>query len=261
MVPRVPRRYESGVDVDDEVVLMTTKGEAVAVGIALMNSAAMSTLDHGGVAKIKRVIMERDTYPRRCARGRECGVICCTLRLQGGPAAQHDTASCDADLLEYTRRPTALLHFPPSSSRCLLPHTLHCTAPHCIALCLTALHYTSLHLTAFHQNCCLPACLPVAPRSAARWGLGPYAAKKKQLIAEGKLDKYGRPNENTPAEYLRALPDLQAGTAAAPAPAAAAEAAEAPATTNGDASMENGSEKKKKKKDKVRVMRRMHAVV
>jgi hypothetical protein len=32
-----------------------------------------------------------------------------------------------------------------------------------------------------------------------RWGLGPYAAKKKQLIAEGKLDKYGRPNENTPA--------------------------------------------------------------
>ena len=42
-----------------------------------------------------------------------------------------------------------------------------------------------------------------------RWGLGPMAQKKKQLVAEGKLDKHGRPNENTPKEYLRALPDLQ----------------------------------------------------
>jgi H/ACA ribonucleoprotein complex subunit 4 len=54
------------VEVEDEVVLMTTKGEAVAVGIALMNSAGMASVDHGSVAKIKRVIMERDTYPRRC---------------------------------------------------------------------------------------------------------------------------------------------------------------------------------------------------
>lgn len=53
-------------EVEDEVVLMTTKGEAVAVGIALMNSAGMASVDHGSVAKIKRVIMERDTYPRRC---------------------------------------------------------------------------------------------------------------------------------------------------------------------------------------------------
>ena len=86
---------------------MSTKGEAVAVAVAQMNSATMSTVDHGCVAKVKRVVMERDTYPRR-------------------------------------------------------------------------------------------------------WGLGPYAARKKQLIAEGKLDKHGRPNENTPAEYLRALPDVAA---------------------------------------------------
>lgn len=58
-------RFESGVDVDDEVVLMTTKGEAIAVGIAQMTTAVMATVDHGCVAKIKRVIMERDTYPRR----------------------------------------------------------------------------------------------------------------------------------------------------------------------------------------------------
>jgi hypothetical protein len=64
--PSLYVRFESGIDVDDEVVLMTTKGEAVAVGIATMNSAGMASVDHGSVSKIKRVIMERDTYPRRC---------------------------------------------------------------------------------------------------------------------------------------------------------------------------------------------------
>jgi H/ACA ribonucleoprotein complex subunit 4 len=58
-------RFESGIEVEDEVVIMTTKGEAVAVGIAMMNSAGMASVDHGSVCKIKRVIMERDTYPRR----------------------------------------------------------------------------------------------------------------------------------------------------------------------------------------------------
>ena len=101
-----------------QVVLMTTKGEAIAIGIAQMTTSVMATVDHGCVAKIKRVIMERDTYPRR-------------------------------------------------------------------------------------------------------WGLGPMAQKKKQLVAEGKLDKHGRPNESTPKEYLRSLPDVQAGATAAPAPAQA----------------------------------------
>ena len=58
-------RYADGVEVDDEVVLMTTKGEAIALGIAQMATSVMATCDHGCVAKIKRVIMERDTYPRR----------------------------------------------------------------------------------------------------------------------------------------------------------------------------------------------------
>ena len=38
------------------------------------------------------------------------------------------------------------------------------------------------------------------------------AQKKKQLVAEGKLDKHGRPNENTPKEYLRSLPDVTPAT-------------------------------------------------
>ncbi|PNH04400.1 H/ACA ribonucleoprotein complex subunit 4 [Tetrabaena socialis] len=152
-------RFESGIEVDDEVVLMTTKGEAVAVGIAQMTTGVMATVDHGCVAKIKRVIMERDTYPRR-------------------------------------------------------------------------------------------------------WGLGPYAQIKKKLIADGKLDKHGRPNENTPKEYLRSLPDFVAngapaaaagGAAAAPAEAAPAEAApaadgEAPAT-EGKAKKDKKDKKKKKEGD------------
>ena len=38
------------------------------------------------------------------------------------------------------------------------------------------------------------------------------AQKKKQLVAEGKLDKHGRPNETTPKEYLRSLPDVAPAT-------------------------------------------------
>ena len=62
-------RYDSDIEVGEEVVMMTTKGEAVAVGIAQMSTADMASCDHGVVAKIKRVIMERDTYPRRWGLG------------------------------------------------------------------------------------------------------------------------------------------------------------------------------------------------
>lgn len=34
-----------------------------------MTTAVMSTCDHGICAKIKRVIMERDTYPRKWGLG------------------------------------------------------------------------------------------------------------------------------------------------------------------------------------------------
>ncbi|KAK7246718.1 hypothetical protein RIF29_41588 [Crotalaria pallida] len=93
-------RFENDIEVGEEVVLMTTKGEAIALGIAEMTTAVMATCDHGVVAKIKRVVMDRDTYPRK-------------------------------------------------------------------------------------------------------WGLGPKASMKKKLIAEGKLDKRGKPNANTPQEWLR----------------------------------------------------------
>lgn len=62
-------RFSPGIEVNDEVVLMTTKGEAIALAIAQMSSTDMATVDHGVVAKIKRCIMERDTYPRRWGLG------------------------------------------------------------------------------------------------------------------------------------------------------------------------------------------------
>lgn len=62
-------RFADGIEVGDEVVLMSTKGEAIALAIAQMTTSVMATCDHGVVAKIKRVIMERDTYPRRWGLG------------------------------------------------------------------------------------------------------------------------------------------------------------------------------------------------
>jgi H/ACA ribonucleoprotein complex subunit 4 len=62
-------RFADDVDVNEEVVLMTTKGEAIAIGIAMMTTSVMADVDHGAVAKIKRVIMERDTYPRKWGLG------------------------------------------------------------------------------------------------------------------------------------------------------------------------------------------------
>jgi H/ACA ribonucleoprotein complex subunit 4 len=62
-------RYEAGIEHHEEVVLMTTKGEAIALGIAQMSTVELTTCDHGVVAKVKRCIMERDTYPRRWGLG------------------------------------------------------------------------------------------------------------------------------------------------------------------------------------------------
>jgi len=106
-------RFADDIDIGQEVVLMTTKGEAIAVALAQMTTAVMATCDHGVVAKIKRVIMERDAYPRR-------------------------------------------------------------------------------------------------------WGLGPMAQRKKSLIKDGKLDKHGKPNANTPKDFLEGYKDIQGAAVTAP---------------------------------------------
>eukprot|EP00392_Amoebophrya_sp_AT5.2_P008541 g8569.t1 len=68
MVPGI-LRFENGIELGKEVVMMTTKGEAIAIGIAQMTTAVIAGVDHGAAAIIKRVIMERDTYNQRWGFG------------------------------------------------------------------------------------------------------------------------------------------------------------------------------------------------
>ncbi len=90
-------RFDEGIERGMELVIMTTKGEAVALGkspayicmhacylhpcliagIALMSTAEMVTCDHGFSAKVKRVVMNRDVYPRKWGLGpKVCGHTC-----------------------------------------------------------------------------------------------------------------------------------------------------------------------------------------
>jgi len=68
MLPGV-LRYEDGIELNDEIVIITGKGEAVALAIAQFTTAQIASCDHGMVAKLKRVIMERDVYPRKWGLG------------------------------------------------------------------------------------------------------------------------------------------------------------------------------------------------
>lgn len=45
-------RYEADIELNEEVVLMTTKGEAIAVGIAQMTTVELATCDHVGPAPL-----------------------------------------------------------------------------------------------------------------------------------------------------------------------------------------------------------------
>lgn len=62
MLPGV-LQYEDDIKVNQEIVVITTKGEVICMAITLMTTAVISTCDHGIIGKIKRVIMVRDTYP------------------------------------------------------------------------------------------------------------------------------------------------------------------------------------------------------
>lgn len=68
LVPGV-LRYSSNIETGKQVVLISTKGEAVAVAIAQMTASEIYSCDHGIVAKTKRVIMDKDVYPRRWGLG------------------------------------------------------------------------------------------------------------------------------------------------------------------------------------------------
>merc|ERR550525_756139 len=47
-----------------------------------------------------------------------------------------------------------------------------------------------------------------------KWGLGPKATIKKDMIKAGQLDKYGKPNENTPKNWTSSYVDFNLKTEA-----------------------------------------------
>jgi len=68
MIPGV-LKFESDIEIGQEIVLITTKGEAIALAVAQMATSDIAGCDHGVVAKTKRVIMDRGTYPRKWGLG------------------------------------------------------------------------------------------------------------------------------------------------------------------------------------------------
>ncbi|TRO40772.1 RNA-guided pseudouridylation complex pseudouridine synthase subunit Cbf5, partial [Candidatus Bathyarchaeota archaeon] len=55
---------ESGIKIGDTVAAFTQKGEAITIAEATVSSEKMLKLDHGFVAKTKRVMMPRGMYPK-----------------------------------------------------------------------------------------------------------------------------------------------------------------------------------------------------
>lgn len=68
MLPGV-LRYESDIEIGQQVILMSTKGEAIALAIAQMTTSTIATCDHGIVTRTKRVIMDRDVYEKKWKLG------------------------------------------------------------------------------------------------------------------------------------------------------------------------------------------------
>lgn len=57
-------RYDANFDTNSTVVLITSKGEAVALATPTVCSSQINDMDIGFVTKTKRVIMEKDLYPK-----------------------------------------------------------------------------------------------------------------------------------------------------------------------------------------------------
>lgn len=56
-------KYESNIEINDELVLISSKGEAIALAVAKISSPEIKILEKGIVCKTKRVIMEKLLYP------------------------------------------------------------------------------------------------------------------------------------------------------------------------------------------------------
>jgi H/ACA ribonucleoprotein complex subunit 4 len=68
MIPGI-LRFSNNIEMGQVIVIVSTKGEGIATAVAQMTSPQIATCEYGTVAKTKRVIMERDTYPRKWGLG------------------------------------------------------------------------------------------------------------------------------------------------------------------------------------------------
>jgi H/ACA ribonucleoprotein complex subunit 4 len=57
-------KYDKNIDTNQLCVIITAKGEAVALATPLVAGSQLQDLESGIIAKTKRVIMEKDLYPR-----------------------------------------------------------------------------------------------------------------------------------------------------------------------------------------------------
>lgn len=62
-------RLDREIEKEELIIIITTKGEAIALGIAQMTSEEIEATDHGTAASIKRVIMDRGTYTKSWGKG------------------------------------------------------------------------------------------------------------------------------------------------------------------------------------------------
>ncbi|XP_018432459.1 PREDICTED: H/ACA ribonucleoprotein complex subunit 4 [Nanorana parkeri] len=114
-------RYEDGIEMNQDIVVITTKGEAICIGTALMTTAVISTCDHGIVAKIKRVIMERDIYPRKWGLGPKASQK--KMMIQKGLLDKHGKANENTpdrwrdEYVDYGARPKPAVETPAPAKR------------------------------------------------------------------------------------------------------------------------------------------------
>ncbi|KAJ0704300.1 putative tRNA pseudouridine(55) synthase [Helianthus annuus] len=94
-------RFENGIENGEEVVLMTTKGEAIALGIAEMTTAVMATCDHGVVAKIKRVEKaEGETTEKKKKKKKKDGDVAEEEKAEGETTEKKKKKKKDGDAAE-----------------------------------------------------------------------------------------------------------------------------------------------------------------
>jgi H/ACA ribonucleoprotein complex subunit 4 len=90
-------RYESGIDVGEEVVLITTKGEAIAVAIAQMNTANMMSCDHGTVAKVSQGNIQRTVREHKVVlittKGKVIAIAFAQMRTANIMSCDHGTVA------------------------------------------------------------------------------------------------------------------------------------------------------------------------